>query len=169
MCKGTGCADEEAIKLAELRPKFYFRPSLPREERQEKEKEKEEREKKKNDPEAIAFRDRKKEVLDKRVRFGNLRNFGQGEADKISEKSIKEREDHWKEIREKKAAKEKERKEREEEKERERLEGLKVNKVNFPHNLQSSSGSGGTKSDNQDTTFHSASSSPSKEQSVNSV
>ena len=161
-------ADEEANKLAELRPKFYFRPSLPREERQEKEKEKEEREKKKNDPETIAFRDRKKEVLDKRVRFGNLRNFGQGEADKISEKSIKEREDHWKEIREKRAAKEKERKEREEEKERERLEGLKVNKVNFPHTLQSGSGSGGTKSDNQDTTFHSASSSPSKEQSIKS-
>merc|ERR1712083_203674 len=84
-------ADEEANNLAELRPKFYFRPSLPREERQEKEKEKEEREKKKNDPETIAFRDRKKEVLDKRVRFGNLRNFGQGEADKISEKSIKKK------------------------------------------------------------------------------
>ena len=163
-------ADEEAKRLADLRPAFYFRPSLPREERLEKDEEKKKRDEKKNDPETKAFRDRRKEALDKRVRFGNSRNFGKGEADKASEKSVQEKENYLKEIREKKAAKEREKVERERAEEKERLDKLKVNNESYPI-----LGSGnqfeklkiGNNSDTQNGSFHSANSSPNKEQTEN--
>ena len=153
-----------------VRPAFYFRPSLPREERLEKEEERKKREEKKNDPEAKEFRDRRKETLDKRVRFGNARNFGQGEADKASEKSVQERENYLKEIREKKAAKKQEEIEREKAEEKRRLDNLRVNNVNFP---QAGPGAGpggpfeslksGKNGDTPNGSFHSAKSSPVKE------
>ena len=166
-------ADEEAERLAGLRPAFYFRPSLPREERLEKEGEKKKRNELKNDPDTIAFRERRQAALEKRVRFGKSRNFGQSEADKASEKLVQERENHLKEIREKRIAKEKERIEREKEKERERLENLEVNNKNFPHNLgptpETSGAVGGQRprtgknGDQHETSFFSANSSPAKE------
>ena len=159
-------ADEEAERLAGLRPAFYFRPSLPKEERLEKEEERKIRNEKKVDPDTKAFRERRQVALGKRVKFGKSRNFGQGEADIASAKSVQDRENHFKEIREKKAAKEKEREERERLKEKERLDNLKVNNQNFP--LGPKPGSGGPfenlkPGDNQEGSFHSASSSPAKE------
>ena len=164
-------ADEDAKRLADLRPAFYFRPSLPREERLEKEDERKKREEKKNDPETKEFRERRKENLDKRVKFGNSRNFGQGEADKASEKSVQERENYLKEIREKKAAKRQEEIEREKAEEKRRLDNLRVNNVNFP---QAGPGAGpggpfeclksGINGVTPNGSFHSANSSPAKEQ-----
>ena len=159
-------ADEEAERLADLRPAFYFRPSLPREERLEKEKEKEKRNEKKNDPETKVYRERRQATLEKRVKFGKSRNFGQSEADKASEKSVQEREDHLREIREKRIAKENERIEREKIKEKERLDNLKVTAQNFPQGLGLQSGSGGPpisgKNDDESSSFLSANSSPAK-------
>ena len=165
-------ADEEAERLASLRPAFYFRPSLPKEERLEKDDEKKKRNELKNDPDTIAFRERRQAALEKRVRFGKSRNFGQSEADKASEKSVQERENHLKEIREKRLAKEKERNEREKEKEKERLDNLKVNNQNFPQSLGPPPGTSGTlgglksgkNGDQQESSFFSASSSPAKEE-----
>ena len=163
-------ADEEAKKLADLRPAFYFRPSLPREERLEKEEERKKREEKKNDPETKEFRDRRKETLDKRVRFGNARNFGQGEADKASEKSVQERENYLKEIREKKAAKKQEEIEREIAEEKRRLDNLRVTNGNFPLAGQGAGPGGpfgsliqGQNGVTPNGSFHSAKSSPVKE------
>ena len=163
-------ADEEAKRLADLRPAFYFRPSLPREERLEKDEEKKKRDQKKNDPETKAFRDRRKEALDKRVRFGNSRNFAKGEADKASEKSVQEKENYLKEVREKKATKEREKIEREKAAEKERLDKLRVNNENYP--LPGSGGQFdkfkvGNNSDSQNGSFQSANSSPVKEQTEN--
>jgi hypothetical protein len=164
-------ADEDAKRLADLRPAFYFRPSLPREERLEKEEERKKREEKKNDPETKEFRDRRKETLDKRVRFGNARNFGQGEADKASEKSVQERENYLKEIREKKAAKKQEEIEREKAEEKRRLDNLRVNNGNFPQAGQGAGPGGpfdslipGKNGVTPNGSFHSAKSSPVKEQ-----
>ena len=163
-------ADEDAKRLADLRPAFYFRPSLPREERQEKEVERKKREEKKNDPEIREFRDRRRETLDKRVRFGNQRNFGQGEADKASEKSVQERENHLKEIREKKAAKKQEEIEREIAEEKRRLDNLSVTNGNFPLAGQGAGPGGpfgsliqGQNGITPNGSFHSAKSSPIKE------
>jgi hypothetical protein len=164
-------ADEEAKKLADLRPAFYFRPSLPREERQEKEVERKKREEKKDDPETKEFKDRRKETLEKRVRFGNTRNFGLSEADKASEKSVLERENYLKEIREKKAAKKLEEINRQKAEEISRLNNLKVNDGNFPLAGQGA-GPGGpfanlingaTPNATPNASFHSAKSSPVKE------
>ena len=115
-------ADEEAKRIAASRPAFYFRPSLPKEDRLKKEAERKEREEKKNDPETIKFREQRQENLGYRVKFGKSRNFGKSDADIASEKAVQEKEKRLKEIREKKA-----------EKEKERMENLKVTNKNFPN------------------------------------
>ena len=125
-------ADGEAKRLASTRPAFYFRPSLPKEERLTKEAEKKARIEKKDDPDTVAFRERRKENLEKRVRFGKARNFGKSQADEASKKSVQDKENQLKDIREKKAEKKAAKEKEEFEKEKARLENLELNKVNFP-------------------------------------
>lgn len=121
-------AEEEAKEIAASRPAFYFRPSIPEEDRKQKEVERKEREEKKKDPNTIRFKELRKESLNLRVKYGKSRNFGKSEADVASEKLLQDKEDRQKELREKKAEKEREK----EKEKRERMEKLNLDTNNFP-------------------------------------
>ncbi len=114
-------AEAEAAEIAASRPIFYFRPSIPYEERKRKIDEKAERIEKKKDPANIKFAEQRKQTLDFRVRFGTARNFGKSTADTASKEALEENEKRIKELSDAKAAKDKE-----------KAENLKLNEINYP-------------------------------------
>ena len=114
--------EEDAKNKADLRPKLFFRPSIPREERDKKKEEKLERDKEKNHSENKAWRKEIEEKRENRVFYGSQRNFAKGTADEISAEGKADREKKLAEIATKKALKEKERREK-----------LKVTNESFPN------------------------------------
>ena len=126
--------EEDAKNIASSRPLFYFRPSLPFEDRltaDQAAQARKEREDKKKDPDTIKFKEERKESLSHRVKFGGSRNFGKSEADTASEKAKKENEERLKEIKDKKAKIESE-----------RLEQMKLNEKNYPFTVPSNAFAG---------------------------
>ena len=108
--------DEEAKNKADLRPKLFFRPSIPKEERDKKREERLERDKEKNHSDNKVWRDKMEEKRKNRVFYVTQRNFTKGTADEISAEGKAERE----------------RKLAEKQKEKEKSDKLKLTEKTFP-------------------------------------
>ena len=104
--------DEEAKNKASTRPKFFFRPSIPREERDKKKLQREEREEKKNHSDNLKWKDKRIEDRKNRVFYGNQRNFGKNEADVISSENMADRDKRLKDLADKKAQRDKEKRDK---------------------------------------------------------